>query len=196
VPLVCHIMIRSISIAFPLLAAIAFGQENTPPPSALTQFSDLKTLPDSSAALQKQLDENEGNLILKRGIYRLTTGLEIDLTKYGAVLVKPENGAVTLIMDGPGPAIRIAGSHEGSASPTSFKPETWNERSKGVKTDKLDALALCQRLDRFALGNRKAFSIVRVPTRDEGPEGERRGTKESGRGRRPSAGRGPVATVH
>ncbi len=76
------------------------------------------------------------------------------------------------------------------------QPRVWDERSKGVKTDKLDALALCQRLDRFALGNRKAFSIVRVPTRDEGPEGERRGTKESGRGRRPSAGRGPVATVH
>ena len=28
------------------------------------------------------------------------------------------------------------------------------------------------------------------------PEGECGGTKESGRGRRPSAGRGPVATVH
>ena len=47
------------------------------------------------------------------------------------------------------------------------QPQIWDESSKGVKTDKLDALALCQRLDRFVLGNRKAFSIVRVPTKEE-----------------------------
>ena len=47
------------------------------------------------------------------------------------------------------------------------QPQIWDERSKGVKTDKLDALALCQRLDRFVRGNRKAFSIVRVPTEAE-----------------------------
>ena len=47
------------------------------------------------------------------------------------------------------------------------QPQNWDERSKGVKTDRIDALALCQRLDRFVLGNRKAFSIVRVPSEDE-----------------------------
>lgn len=36
-----------------------------------------------------------------------------------------------------------------------------------MKTDRVDALALCQRLDRYTLGNLKAFSIVRVPTEDE-----------------------------
>ena len=36
-----------------------------------------------------------------------------------------------------------------------------------MKNDRLDALALCQRLDRFTRGNRKAFSIVRVPSEDE-----------------------------
>jgi transposase len=47
------------------------------------------------------------------------------------------------------------------------QPQVWDDRHKGVKTDKLDALALCQRLDRFVRGNRKAFSIVRVPTKEE-----------------------------
>ena len=47
------------------------------------------------------------------------------------------------------------------------QPQVWDERHKGVKTDRLDALALCQRLDRFVRGNRKAFSIVRVPTEAE-----------------------------
>ncbi len=47
------------------------------------------------------------------------------------------------------------------------QPQDWDERGKGVKNDRLDALALCQRLDRFTLGNRKAFSIVRVPSEEE-----------------------------
>lgn len=36
-----------------------------------------------------------------------------------------------------------------------------------MKNDRLDALALCQRIDRFTLGNRKAFSIERVPSEEE-----------------------------
>ncbi len=47
------------------------------------------------------------------------------------------------------------------------QPQDWDERTEGVKNDRLDALALCQRLDRFTRGNRKAFSIVRVPSEDE-----------------------------
>jgi hypothetical protein len=36
-----------------------------------------------------------------------------------------------------------------------------------VKNDRLDAAALCQRLDRYERGNKKAFSTVRIPTVDE-----------------------------
>ena len=48
------------------------------------------------------------------------------------------------------------------------QPQDWDERGKGVKTDRIDALALCQRLDRYVRGNRKAFSVVRVPIRRAG----------------------------
>jgi len=36
-----------------------------------------------------------------------------------------------------------------------------------VKNDRLDAAALCQRLDRYERGNKKAFSPVRIATVDE-----------------------------
>jgi hypothetical protein len=36
-----------------------------------------------------------------------------------------------------------------------------------VKNDRLDAAGLCQRLDRYERGNKKAFSTVRIPTVDE-----------------------------
>ena len=56
-----------------------------------------------------------------------------------------------------------------AAGVTNFvvQPQDWDERGKGVKNDRLDALALCQRLDRYVRGNLKAFSVVRVPTAEE-----------------------------
>ena len=46
-------------------------------------------------------------------------------------------------------------------------PQKLDERNKRVKTDGLDAKALCLRLDRFVQGNRYALAIVRVPTEEE-----------------------------
>ena len=47
------------------------------------------------------------------------------------------------------------------------RPQKWDELGKGVKTDRTDALALVQRLDRYVRGNRQAFAVVRVPTPEE-----------------------------
>ena len=46
-------------------------------------------------------------------------------------------------------------------------PQKLDERNKRVKTDGLDAKALCLKLDRFVQGNRSALALVRVPTEEE-----------------------------
>src|SRR5437762_12656654 len=46
-------------------------------------------------------------------------------------------------------------------------PQKLDERNKRVKTDGLDAKALCLKLDRFVEGNRDALALVRVPTETE-----------------------------
>jgi transposase len=46
-------------------------------------------------------------------------------------------------------------------------PQKLDEQNKRVKTDGLDAKALCLKLDRFVQGNRAALAIVRVPTEEE-----------------------------
>ncbi len=46
-------------------------------------------------------------------------------------------------------------------------PQKLDEHNRRVKTDGLDAKALCLRLDRFVQGNRDALAIVRVPTEEE-----------------------------
>jgi len=43
-------------------------------------------------------------------------------------------------------------------------PQRMDDRGKRQKTDRLDAKALVQRLDRYVQGNRDAMGIVRVPT--------------------------------
>lgn len=45
-----------------------------------------------------------------------------------------------------------------------IRPQNWDELGKGVKTDKTDALALVQRLDRYVQGNRHALATITVPT--------------------------------
>lgn len=107
------------------LTLSALGQSNT----ALDQIPNLKELPDSTATLQQRIDANGGNLRLTADdkILRITQPLVFDLKKHGAIAVQAEGGA-TIVMDGAGPALRLMGSHEGSASPTAFKAATWNER--------------------------------------------------------------------
>lgn len=46
-------------------------------------------------------------------------------------------------------------------------PEKLDTRNKRVKTDSLDAKALCLKLNSFVQGNRAAMAIVRVPTEAE-----------------------------
>jgi len=46
-------------------------------------------------------------------------------------------------------------------------PQKLDERNRRVKTDSLDAKALCLKLDRFVQGNRDALALVRVPSAEE-----------------------------
>ena len=92
-----------------------------------SQQIDLESLPDSTDQLQAVIDDNQGNLILTNKHYRISKPLLIDLEKHGAAKVTSRFGS-TLIMDGSGPAIRLKGTHQGTASPKTFNPNTWNQR--------------------------------------------------------------------
>jgi len=113
-----------------LLAILLAGPLNAAEPANTTrdQIPGFKQLPDSTDALQRQIDSQQGNLQLSGPkFFRLTRPLLFDLKKHGAVAIRAEGG-VTLIMDGPGPALRLVGSHQGTAGPGTFKAATWNER--------------------------------------------------------------------
>ena len=79
---------------------------------------------DDTAALQHTIDSGDGVLRLNKGTYRITKSLVLDLTKTGFGGVRGEGGTSRIVMAGAGPAIRVIGDHQGTASPSSVQAHT------------------------------------------------------------------------
>lgn len=89
---------------------------------------------DDTAALQHALNDGDGVLELHKGTYRITAPLVIDLTQKGYGGVRGLWGATRILMDAPGPALRVIGDHQGTASPQSFQPHTWEKERMPIFT--------------------------------------------------------------
>jgi hypothetical protein len=94
-------------------------------PEAPALVGDGKT--DVTDAIQKAIDAGQGGLHLTKGVYRITKPIVIDLDRVGYTALSAD-GTATLLMDGPGPALRFVGTHEGTAAPSSFKPNVWEHQ--------------------------------------------------------------------
>lgn len=83
---------------------------------------------DDTAAIQRAIDESQDGMVrLPRGDYRITRTLEVDLATVGRFAMDGSGGTARLLMAGPGPALRLVGTHEGTAGPAGFKPEVWEK---------------------------------------------------------------------
>ena len=92
-------------------------------------------LADDTAAIQRAADAGPGALRFPPGRYRITRPIVVDLDAAGPITVAAD-GTARLIMAGPGPAIRLAGTHQGTAAPATVKPEVW-ERQRMPTVDGL-----------------------------------------------------------
>lgn len=81
---------------------------------------------DDAPALQKAIDASAGAIVLPNGTFLLKKTLVIDLAKVGFTSLDGR-GTATLKMVGEGPAIRIVGTHGGTAAPESVKPGVWQK---------------------------------------------------------------------
>jgi len=91
---------------------------------------------DDTAAIQRAVDSKVGDVFLPRGRFRLTRTVVIDLDAVGPTSVVG-TGAATVVMAGPGPALRFVGTHEGTASPATVKPNVW-ERQRSPIVDGIE----------------------------------------------------------
>ena len=84
---------------------------------------------DDTAAIQHAISTGDGVLEFSRGDYRITKTLLVDLAKNGRIAIHGDGGIAKIIMDGPGPAFFLKGTHKKSADPLGFAPQVWRKGS-------------------------------------------------------------------
>ncbi|MEZ6060278.1 MAG: right-handed parallel beta-helix repeat-containing protein [Planctomycetaceae bacterium] len=121
---VCGIWLESPNAAAePLFPAQSPDQTPRPAGDGVTDVTDL---------LQAQIDAGREQIHLARGRYRITKPIVVNLDEVGPTSISGD-GTATIVMDGPGPAIRFVGTHDGTASPTTFRDNVWlNQRTPMV----------------------------------------------------------------
>ncbi len=116
-------------------AGVAMAQqraEGQPANGALTvrDFGAIGDgIADDTAAIQRAVDSKLGSIRFPSGNYRLTQSIDVDLDSVGQTSLVGD-GTPRLTMEGAGPAIRMLGTHEGTAAPQSVNDNVWdNQRS-------------------------------------------------------------------
>ncbi len=83
---------------------------------------------DDTEAFQRAIDSGRGDIYVPRGTYRLTKTVVADLDRIGPVSIIG-SGTARIVMAGPGPALKLLGTHGGSADPGTVKENVWlNQR--------------------------------------------------------------------
>ena len=72
---------------------------------------------DDTAALEHIIEQGDGRIRLPRGSYRISRTIEIDVTKRGPISIEGSGGTARIVMAGPGPALRLRGTHDGTGDP-------------------------------------------------------------------------------
>ena len=92
---------------------------------------------DDTLAVQKAIDAGLGEVFFPKGIYRITKTLLVDLDRIGYSSIHSTGGS-RIIMEGPGPAFRLVGTHQKSAAPQTFSEDVWDRQRMPL----LDGLAI------------------------------------------------------
>lgn len=91
----------------------------------LQAVSDGKT--DATETLQQVIDSGAGVVRLPPGAYRVTRPIVVDLSRVGFTSIAG-GGVARLVMEGPGPALKVIGTHEGTADPGTVKDAVWDRQ--------------------------------------------------------------------
>lgn len=118
---------------------------------------------DDTAALQAMIDSGIGNIHLPRGTYRITRPLVIDLEKVGFTSLSGD-GTPRIVMDGPGPAIKFVGTHQGTAAPNTVKPNVW-DRQRMPMVDGVEIVGAHEEADGIEAVRTMQLTLTRVAIR-------------------------------
>jgi hypothetical protein len=89
---------------------------------------------DDTAALSHAVQRSDGRLSFPRGDYLISRPLHIPLQLHGRISLDGEGGTARIIMNGPGPALHLVGTHRRSAHPDQFTDAVWlKERMPSIR---------------------------------------------------------------
>jgi hypothetical protein len=80
---------------------------------------------DDTRAIQHAVEQGDGHVNLPRGTYRLTRPVVVELRQSGPFALSGSGGLARIHMAGPGPALRIVGTHDKTADPDDFRAGVW-----------------------------------------------------------------------
>jgi len=96
---------------------------------------------DDTKAFQRAVDSGRGDIHIPRGVYRLTKTVVVDLDHIGPVSIIG-SGTAKIIMTGPGPALKLVGTHSGTASPSTVEENVWQSQRMPTVTG-LEIVGAC-----------------------------------------------------
>ncbi len=127
--------VRSMTAGALAMAALCLGVSyRVPPPDTHDGVADVKQfgavgdgVADDTEAIQKAIDSAQGDVQFPKGRYRISRSLVVDLDKTGFTSLHGQ-GVAEVIMAGPGPAIKLVGTHFRSADPGGFDDKVWRQQ--------------------------------------------------------------------
>ena len=119
---------------------------------------------DDTTAIQRAVDARIGDVVLPRGVYRVTKPIVIDLDKVGPTAVAG-TGTARIVMAGPGPALRFVGTHKGTADPGTVKANVW-ERQRMPAVDGIEIVGAHDKAVGIEANGTMQFVVTRVNVRN------------------------------
>lgn len=90
---------------------------------------------DDTQAILHAIEQGDGHVRIPPGTYRITSTIEVDLTTSGPFGMTGAAGATTIVMDGPGPAFRFTGTHNGTGDPGSRNEQVIHSERMPILAD-------------------------------------------------------------
>lgn len=76
---------------------------------------------DDTAAIRHAIRDGDRVLHFPPGTYRITGTIEIPLEQFGPLGIDGTSGTARIVMEAPGPALRLIGTHSGTGDPSSAR---------------------------------------------------------------------------
>ena len=118
---------------------------------------------DDTQAIQRAIDAADGHVRFPKGVYLITKPLVIELDKVGYTSLTGD-GVAQLVMAGPGPAVRLIGTHGGTAAPHTVQDAVWL-RQRTPMIDGLEIVGRHAQADGIEARGTMQLTITRVTVR-------------------------------